>query len=100
MFHTTLKIINLDRIKGQIPSKGHNISKMVIMQVAVLVEELKKTKRGIRKYIAKDVAVNNKVAQIFIASAGEVIKNVDNTATVMVHAQIWPPFNSGVFRCQ
>ena len=46
------------------------------------------------------MAVNNKVAQIFIASAGEVIKNVDNTVTVMVHAQIWPPFNSGVFRSQ
>jgi hypothetical protein len=94
MFHTTLTIINPDRIKGQIPSKGHKISNMVIMPVTVWVEELNKTKGGIRKYIAKDVAVNNKVAQIFIASAGEVIKNVDNTVTVMVHAQIWPPFNS------
>ncbi len=73
---------------------------MVIMPVTVQVEELSKTKRSINKYKAKDVAVNNKVAQIFIASAGEVIKNVDNTVTVMVHAQIWPPFNSGVFRSQ
>ena len=67
---------------------------MVIMPVAVWVEELDKTKRRSNNYKAKDVTVNNKVAQIFIASAGEVIKNVDNTVTVMVHAQIWPPLNS------